>query len=91
MRTESPRRLVWQHEARMAACVAVDLDETVPGSIQYQQLRPENTPVGTILQTDQVILRNIYAHTYMHGTTISTTEEAMNLKENKEGIWAGLK
>lgn len=43
-----------------------------------------------IVQTSQVILRNISSYTYMHKIAIRETV-AKGLKESGRGIWEGLK
>lgn len=54
---------------------------------------PENTPIGNIIETEQVIARDMYGHihlyTYMHMMTIKT--DVTNLKESTERYTEGLK
>jgi hypothetical protein len=56
--------------------------------IQYQIISPENIHASNILQTEQVIHKNIYVHVHVHETAIKENE-TMNLKEGKEGYMRG--
>lgn len=41
------------------------------GIVQYQMISPGNIYTSYIIQTEPVIFRNKYVHTYIHVTTIS--------------------
>lgn len=44
----------------------------------------ENTYTLDIIQTEKIIIRNIYVCTYTH---IYVRKEAMNLKKSNRGMW----
>lgn len=53
---------------------------------QCQMVYPENIHRSNIIQTEQVIFRNVYVYSYTHvHVRISGEKEAMNLKESGEG------
>ena len=55
---------------------------------QHQAVSPDNIGMSNI-QSEQVLFRNIHAYAYIQ--VISTNKkEAMNLEENRRGIWEGL-
>lgn len=53
--------------------------------VQCQEVSPENIHMSNTIQTEPVILRNIYVctYTYMYAITVSE-KEVVNLKEIKE-------
>ena len=57
---------------------------------QYQMVSLENKIQSGIIQTEPVIIRNIYVYKYLYVATIKKKKkEAMNLKERKEWWYTG--
>jgi hypothetical protein len=70
--------------------------KSAPMGTQHQAVSPDNIGMSNI-QSEQVLFRNIHAYiqvqAYIHAyiQVISTNKkEAMNLEENRRGIWEGL-
>lgn len=51
----------------------------------------ENIHVGIVIQTEQVMFRNIYVYTYINMDTIMINyKRSMKLTERKWNLWEGL-
>lgn len=58
-------------------------------AIQYGMVIPENSHMSSIMQTEQMIFRNIYVSAFMHKRTINERKEYIHLKGSKRSIWRG--